>query len=156
MGFPNGSAGKESGCNAGDTGDVVLILGSGRSPGEGKWQPTPVFLSENSHGPEPGRLPSKEPQRAGHDWATRHTQALLMRQSWACAPGLWGWGWDESNSSCNAAQTQCNTDMLDSAPHPFQGESTVCFVGVQLLSHVQLFVTPRIAACQAPLSFTIS
>ena len=32
MGFPCGSAGKESACNAGDTG---LIPGSGRSPGEG-------------------------------------------------------------------------------------------------------------------------
>ena len=26
---------KESTCNAGDTGDAALILGSGRSPGEG-------------------------------------------------------------------------------------------------------------------------
>ena len=32
MGFPGSSAGKESACNAGDPG---LILGSGRSPGEG-------------------------------------------------------------------------------------------------------------------------
>ena len=29
-------------------------------------------------------------------------------------------------------------------------------VAVQLLSHVQLFVTPWIAACQAPLSCNIS
>ena len=33
MGFPCGSAGKESACNAGDLGS---ILGLGRSPGEGK------------------------------------------------------------------------------------------------------------------------
>ena len=32
VGFPDGSAGKESACEAGDTG---LIPGSGRSPGEG-------------------------------------------------------------------------------------------------------------------------
>ena len=32
MGFPDGSAGKEYACNAGDPG---LIPGSGRSPGEG-------------------------------------------------------------------------------------------------------------------------
>ena len=32
VGFPGGSVGKESVCNAGDPG---LILGSGRSPGEG-------------------------------------------------------------------------------------------------------------------------
>ena len=27
-----------------------LIPGSGRSPGEGQWQPTPVFLPGESHG----------------------------------------------------------------------------------------------------------
>ena len=32
LGFPGGSAGKETACHAGDTGS---ILGSGRSPGEG-------------------------------------------------------------------------------------------------------------------------
>ena len=34
-GFPSGSAGKESTCNAGDTGNKGLIPGSGRSPGGG-------------------------------------------------------------------------------------------------------------------------
>ena len=36
--------------NARDTGDEGLILGSGRSPGGGAWQPTPVFLPGESHG----------------------------------------------------------------------------------------------------------
>ena len=35
VGFPDSSAGKESNCNAGDTGDAGLIPGSGRSPGKG-------------------------------------------------------------------------------------------------------------------------
>ena len=48
--FPDGSAGEESTCRVGDTGDPGWILGSGRSPGRGKWQPTPVFLPEKSHG----------------------------------------------------------------------------------------------------------
>ena len=30
--------------NAGDAGDLGSVLGSGRSPGKGKWQPTPEFL----------------------------------------------------------------------------------------------------------------
>ena len=30
--------------------DLGLIPGSGRSPGEGKWQPTAVFLPGESHG----------------------------------------------------------------------------------------------------------
>ena len=34
-GFPSWLSGKESTCNAGDTGDVGLISGLGRSPGGG-------------------------------------------------------------------------------------------------------------------------
>ena len=44
MGFPGGSAGKESACNAGDLG---LILGLGRSPGEGNGYPLQYFGLEN-------------------------------------------------------------------------------------------------------------
>ena len=33
------SAGKESDCNAGDTGDLSLVSGSGRSSGEGNGNP---------------------------------------------------------------------------------------------------------------------
>ena len=38
-GFPDGSAGKESACNKGDTGDTSSIPGSGRSPEEGNGNP---------------------------------------------------------------------------------------------------------------------
>ena len=44
MGFPCGSAGKESPCNAGDLGS---ILGLGRSPGEGKGYPFQYSGLEN-------------------------------------------------------------------------------------------------------------
>ena len=36
--------------NAGNIGDASLTPGSGRSSGGGKWQSTPVFLPEKSHG----------------------------------------------------------------------------------------------------------
>ena len=39
MGFSGGSVYKESACNAGDTGDVGLIAGLGRSPGGGHDNP---------------------------------------------------------------------------------------------------------------------
>ena len=39
LGFPGGSVGKESACNAGDTGDAGLTPGLGRSPGEGQDNP---------------------------------------------------------------------------------------------------------------------
>ena len=44
-GFPCGPAGKESACNAGDLG---LIPGLGRSPGEGKGYPLQYSGLENS------------------------------------------------------------------------------------------------------------
>ena len=47
LGFPGGSDGKESACNAGDMG---FIPGSGRCPGEGEWQPSPIFLPGEFHG----------------------------------------------------------------------------------------------------------
>ena len=45
MGFPGGSDGKESACNARDLG---LIPGLGRSPGEGNGDPFQYFCMENS------------------------------------------------------------------------------------------------------------
>ena len=45
--FPCGSVGKEYACNVGDQGS---ISGSERSPGERKWQSTPVFLPGEFHG----------------------------------------------------------------------------------------------------------
>ena len=45
LGFPCGSAGKESACNVGDLG---LILGLGRSPGEGNGYPLQYSDLENS------------------------------------------------------------------------------------------------------------
>ena len=43
----NGSNGKESACNAGDTGDAGSILGSGRSPGEEHGNPFQYSCLEN-------------------------------------------------------------------------------------------------------------
>ena len=45
MGFPGGSYSKESACN---TGDLGLIPGSGRSPGEGNGNPLQYSSLENS------------------------------------------------------------------------------------------------------------
>ena len=47
LGFPCGSAGKESACGAGDLGS---ISGLGRSPGEGKGYPLQVFWPGEFHG----------------------------------------------------------------------------------------------------------
>jgi len=44
-GFPSGSVGKESACNAGE---LCSILGWGRSPGEGHGNPLQYSSLENS------------------------------------------------------------------------------------------------------------
>ena len=59
MGFPDGSDGKESTCNAGDLG---LIPGLGRSVGGGKGYPLQYPWTE-----ELGGLESMVLQRVGHD-----------------------------------------------------------------------------------------
>ena len=61
-GFPGGSVGKESACNAGDTGDMYSISGSGRSPGEGDGNPLQYSCLEN-------------PMDRGGWWATVHEVA---------------------------------------------------------------------------------
>ena len=43
--FPHGSAGNQSVCNAGDTGDVGLIPGLGRYPGRGNGKDCLLFIS---------------------------------------------------------------------------------------------------------------
>ena len=46
-GFPNGSAGQEFSCNAGDTGAMGLIPGSGRYPRKGYGNPLQYFCLKN-------------------------------------------------------------------------------------------------------------
>ena len=75
MGFPGGSDGKESACNAGDLG---LIPGLQEIPWSRAQQPTLVFFSGESQWTEkPGRLQSMGIHRVRHDRATKHSTASL-------------------------------------------------------------------------------
>ena len=70
-------SGKESACNTGDAGDTGWILGSGRSPGRGKWQPTPIFFPGKFRGQR--SLGAYSPRGCkAHDWAIepRYTQSI--------------------------------------------------------------------------------
>ena len=71
--FPGGSDGKESAFSAGDLG---LIPVSGRSPGRRKVQPTPVFLSGESHGQRSLEGCRARGRRVRHDWVTEHTYCV--------------------------------------------------------------------------------
>ena len=63
-GFPGGSDGKASAYNAGDLG---LIPGLGRSPGEGNGNPSSILAWKIPWMEEPGRLQAMGSQRVGHD-----------------------------------------------------------------------------------------
>ena len=66
-GFPGGSAGKESACKEGNLG---LIPGLGRSPGEQNSYHSSVLAWRIPWMEEPGGLQSMRWQRVGHNWAT--------------------------------------------------------------------------------------
>ena len=86
LGVPGGSESKESVCNAGDLG---LILGSGRSPGEGNGNPRQYSCLENPMTEEPGRLQSMGLQRVGHNCTTNtHTHILAIVDSVAMNIGM--------------------------------------------------------------------
>ena len=67
MGFLGGSDGKESACSAGDLG---LIPGSGRSPGEANGNHSSVLAWEIPWTEEPGWLQCMGSQRVRGDWVT--------------------------------------------------------------------------------------
>ena len=68
LGFPDGSVGKESACNSGDTGDEGSIPGSGRSLGVGNSNPLQFSCLEN-------------PMDGGAWWATVHGVPVVGHDS---------------------------------------------------------------------------
>ena len=69
--FTDGSGDKESACNAGDTGDVGLIPGLRRSPGERNINPLPYTCLRNSM--------DRRAQRAIVQWVTKSWTWALWR-----------------------------------------------------------------------------
>ena len=75
----DGSDGKESACNAGDLG---LILGSGRSPGDEKMATHSSILAwKIPWTEEPGGLQSMGSLRVGHKCATNATSPIYAMTS---------------------------------------------------------------------------
>ena len=85
-GFPGGSDGKESACNAGDPSSIP---GLGRSAREGNGNPLSILAWRISSTEEPGRLLFMGSQRVGHDRATNthtntHTHTSLKTSQLKC------------------------------------------------------------------------
>ena len=68
-GFPSGSAGKESTCNAGDSRHMGSIPGSGRSPGEGNGTHSSILVWRIPWTEKLGGLQSMGSQIVRHDWS---------------------------------------------------------------------------------------
>ena len=71
--FPGGIVVKNSPANAGDTGNVGLISGSGRSPGVGNGNPLHLLAWKISWTEEPDELQSLGSQRVGYGCVHKHT-----------------------------------------------------------------------------------
>ena len=69
---PNGSVGKESICNAGDTGDADSIPGLGRSLEKEMATHSGILAWKISWTEEPAGLQSKESERVGYNRVTKH------------------------------------------------------------------------------------
>ena len=74
MGFPGSSAGKKSACSAGDLG---LISGSGRSPGEGTGNPLQYSCLENPIDRGIWQATVHGVARVGHDLVSKPPSLLL-------------------------------------------------------------------------------
>ena len=82
MGFPGGSDGKESACNAED---LDSILGWERSPGEGKATHSSILAWRTPWTKEPDGLQSMGSQRVGHDRSDlAHVYVCAYTYTWMC------------------------------------------------------------------------
>ena len=85
--IPGGSVGKESACNAGDTGDKGSIPGSGRSLGRGHGKP----LQYSCWRIQPGRLQSIGSQELDTTKATEHTYTSITEKAMATHSSTLAW-----------------------------------------------------------------
>ena len=104
LGFPCGSAGRESTCNAGDLGSIP---GLGRSPGEGKGYPLYYSGLENSM-----NCIVMGSQRVGHDWET-FTHLLL----YYCEYKYTGWASVGSRAHSRAFPHMAGVPSVLALPH---------------------------------------
>ena len=181
--FPDASDGKESTCHAGDQSSIP---GSGRSYGEGNGNPLQYSCLENpmNRGAWWGIVHRVAKNQAQLKWLSTHTQkereyiiSVLLGSNanhytlnyvgkWyvCCCWRVWEW-------RCRRSWRQHKWKLLclTCSAHPICVKGSVfsplwgglyrmhvVVAIVQLLSHVQLFVTPGTIACQVPLSPTIS
>ena len=88
MGFPGGTVVENLFANAGDTGDLGLIPGLGRAPGEGNGNPLSILAWKIPWTEEPGGPQSMGLQTVGHDWPHTHPHTHTQRGVKNCQNAL--------------------------------------------------------------------
>ena len=80
IGFPRRLSGKESACSAGDTGDLGLIPGLGRSPRGGYGNPLHYFCLENfmDRGAWPATVHGVAKSQTQLKWLSMHTHICIL------------------------------------------------------------------------------
>jgi len=79
LGFPHGSAGKESACNVGDLGSIPEL---GRSPGGGHGNPLQYSCLENPHGQRSLVGFSPQGHKESDMTTTKHSTAHTLEILW--------------------------------------------------------------------------
>ena len=82
MGFPDGSAGKESACSVVTTGGLGLIPGLERAFGRGNDNPFQYSCLENLKDRRAWQLQSMGSDRVWHDWENEHIYVHLRLPTW--------------------------------------------------------------------------
>ena len=75
-------SGKESACNAADSGDAGLIPGLGRPLEEGMATCSSILAWRIPWTEEPGELPSTGSQKIGHEATSTHVHCALLKLRW--------------------------------------------------------------------------
>ena len=104
--------------NTGDARDVGLILGSGRTHGEGMVT-TPVFLSGKFHGQKILAGHSYGSQRVGHEWTLTH-KTLLPKEEKKCSSAL-----SNSNTQQKPLLKMFIQNVIDCTACPFKDSSSL-------------------------------
>ena len=125
LGFPGGSVSKEPACNAGDLG---LIPGLGRSPGEGQGNPFQYSCLESPHGQRSlvGYSPWGRKELDMTGWLSTHTHTEL---------GTLQTGEEEDGEEGERWREQSRQSSVQDSMLPMQGPQ-VWFLIVKLTSHM--------------------
>ena len=94
MGFPGGTVVENLFANAGDTGDLGLIPGLGRAPGEGNGNPLSILAWKIPWTEEPGGPQSMGLQTVGHDWPHTPTHTYTKRRQKLSECSFIDWDFD--------------------------------------------------------------